>query len=102
MSDLSSLIGYVLLFLLNLQMLLSWRQNPVVHGEEAFFGLRVSREAFEGAGQLVLRQYRLRLAAGFLVIEGLNLFLPIYSGRISWLLNLRGISNLLFPVFAIW
>ncbi|HZS10053.1 MAG TPA: DUF1648 domain-containing protein [Blastocatellia bacterium] len=101
MSDLSYLIGYVLLLLLNLQMLLSWRQNPVAHGEEAFFGLRVSREAFDGAGRLVLRQYRARLAVGFLLIEGLNLFLPIYVGRISWLVTLRGISNLLFPVFAI-
>src|SRR5262245_17928496 len=101
MSDLTYIIGYVLLFLLNAQMLSSWLASPMVHREEAFFGLRVKPEVMSGPGQRILHQYRVWLVAAFIAFEAINLLLPIYLRKLSYLLYLRSASNVLWPVCAI-
>jgi hypothetical protein len=101
MSDLTYIIGYVLLFLLNAQMLSSWLVNPIAHREEAFFGLRVRPEVLSGPGQRVLHQYRVWLVATFIAFEAINLWLPIYLHKLSYLLYLRSASNVLWPVCTI-
>lgn len=101
MSDLTYIIGYMLLFLLNAQMLSSWLVNPIAHREEAFFGLRVKPEVLSGPGQRVLHQYRVWLVTTFIAFETINLCLPIYLHKLSYLLYLRSASNVLWPVCAI-
>ena len=101
MSDLTYIIGYALLFLLNAQMLSSWMVSPIAHREEAFFGLRVRPETLSGPGQHILHQYRVWLVTAFVGFEAINLFLPIYLHKLSYLLYLRSASNLLWPICAI-
>ncbi|HVF88770.1 MAG TPA: DUF1648 domain-containing protein [Blastocatellia bacterium] len=48
---------------------------PVLRGEEAFFGVRVGREFYEGPGRKILRAYRLGLAATLIISEALVLAL---------------------------
>lgn len=48
---------------------------PVLRGEEAFFGVRVSREFYEGEGRRILRTYRLGLALMLIVNEAIGLAL---------------------------
>ncbi len=60
MGEIILLLGTELLFLLFLMYM------PALRKEDAFFGVRVSREFFLGEGRLILRRYRLYLAAIFI------------------------------------
>lgn len=46
---------------------------PVMRGEEAFFGVRVGRDFYEGRGRRILRTYRFGLAVTLAIYEGLML-----------------------------
>lgn len=55
---------------------------PTLRREKAFFGVRVSREVYEGEGRRILRRYWLCLAAAFLGLGAIG-FLTSYYRR-NW------------------
>ena len=97
MGEIILLLGMELLFLLFLIYM------PALRGADAFFGVRVSREFFLGEGRLILRRYRLYLAAIFIGL-GASGFIttimranPIYAS-IAYGLSMLG-AMLLYVVF---
>lgn len=75
---LSVLIALLVADLLVLAVLL-WM--PVMRGEKAFFGVRVSREVYEGEGRRVLRRYWLCLLATFTALEAIGLLTAYYRNN---------------------
>lgn len=53
---------------------------PVLRREKAFFGVRVSRETYEGEGRRILRRYWLCLIASFIALGSIG-FLTAYYRR---------------------
>jgi uncharacterized membrane protein len=53
---------------------------PVMRGERAFFGARVERETYLGVGRRTLRNYRLTLAAVFVIITALG---HLFAARLA-------------------
>lgn len=47
---------------------------PLMRGERAFFGVRVSPETLRGEGRRLLRRYRLTLAAVFVLLGGVGYY----------------------------
>lgn len=56
---------------------------PIMRGEDAFFGVRVSPEFYKGEGRAVLRRYWFWLVMTFLEIEVIGLLLSRYRGPIG-------------------
>src|SRR5690349_19427119 len=55
---------------------------PVVRGEDAFFGVRVSTETYNGEGKRLLNQYYFWLVMTFLEIEGIGVVLSIFRPQV--------------------
>src|SRR5437016_3322247 len=55
---------------------------PVVRGEDAFFGVRVSPETYYGEGKRLLHQYYFWLVMTFLEIEGIGVLISIFRPQI--------------------
>ena len=53
---------------------------PVMRGERAFFGARVDRETYLGHGRRTLRNYRLTLAAVFVIVTALGYLAAARTG----------------------
>lgn len=71
----------ILLFGVDLIILVAFLFLPVMRGEDAFFGVRVSPEVFRGEGRKVLHRYRLWLVMTFVEIEAIGLLVTFYRGR---------------------
>lgn len=54
---------------------------PVMRGEDAFFGVRVSSEVYRGEGRRVLHRYWFWLALTFIEIEAIGLIFSLSKGR---------------------
>ena len=54
---------------------------PVMRGEDAFFGVRVSPEVYRNEGRRLLHRYRLWLFLIFIQIEAIGLLVSFYKGR---------------------
>jgi uncharacterized membrane protein len=51
---------------------------PILRREKAFFGVRVSRDTYEGEGRRILRRYWLCLIASFVALEAIGLLTAYY------------------------
>src|SRR5687768_9019723 len=56
---------------------------PVMRGEDAFFGVRVSPETFRGEGRRLVRRYRFWLVMTFIEIEAIGLLVAGYKGQME-------------------
>ena len=56
---------FILLFSIDLVMLAFFLFMPVMRGEDAFFGVRVSTEVYRGEGRRILHRYWLWLLMTF-------------------------------------
>jgi uncharacterized membrane protein len=62
---------------------------PLSRNEEAFFGVRVSQEFFNGEGRLILKRYRIWLLIALLVIEAVCLPISISQAELPNLIYAR-------------
>jgi uncharacterized membrane protein len=77
---------------------------PVMRGEDAFFGVRVSPEVYAGEGRRLLRRYWFWLVMIFIEIEVIGLIVSYYRGRAEFAqvapqLLLLPLTMLLYVVF---
>ena len=77
---------------------------PVMRGEDAFFGVRVSPETYRGEGRRILHRYWFWLAMTFIEIEAIGLLVSFYRGRTEFAqvaprLLLLPIVMLLYVIF---
>lgn len=76
---------------------------PVMRGERAFFGARVDRETYLGAGRRTLRGYRLTVAAVFVTITALgHLAASRYGEPLLLSLSCLGTAFAGLAVYAIY
>jgi uncharacterized membrane protein len=61
-------------------MLMIFISAPVMRGEDAFFGVRVSPETYQGEGRRILRRYRFWLLMIFIQVEVIGLVVAYYRG----------------------
>jgi uncharacterized membrane protein len=54
---------------------------PLMRGERAFFGVRVSRETYRGEGRRLLRRYWQTLAAVFVLLGGVGYYSLVRTGQ---------------------
>lgn len=94
---LSVLIPLLMANLLVLAVLL-WM--PVVRGEKAFFGVRVSRETYLGEGRRILHRYWLCLLAAFLALEAIGFLTAYYRRNFAFALVTHFLSY--FVAFALY
>jgi uncharacterized membrane protein len=71
---------FILFFAVDLILLAFFMFMPVMRGEDAFFGVRVSPEVYRGEGRRILRRYWFWLALTFLEIEAIGLLVSSYRG----------------------
>jgi uncharacterized membrane protein len=71
----------ILLLGFDLLMLAVFMFVPVMRGEDAFFGVRVSPEVYKGEGRRLLHRYWLWLFLIFIQIEAIGLLVSFYKGR---------------------
>jgi uncharacterized membrane protein len=71
----------ILLLSVDLVLLLVFMFMPLMRGEDAFFGVRVSTEVYRGEGRRILHRYWFWLVMTFVEIEALGLVLSSYKGR---------------------
>lgn len=57
---------------------------PVIRGEKAFFGVRVSREVYNGEGRSILRRYWLCMLAAFTALEAVGFLMAYYRRNFSY------------------
>jgi uncharacterized membrane protein len=55
---------------------------PVMRGEDAFFGVRVSNEFYRTEGQSILRRYRFWLVMLFVEIEAIGILVSLYRAEL--------------------
>lgn len=72
---------FILLFSADLILLMVFMLMPLMRGEDAFFGVRVSTEVYRGEGRRVLHRYWFWLVMTFIEIEAIGLVLSSYRGR---------------------
>lgn len=73
---------------------------PIMRQEKAFFGVRVSRDVYDGEGRRILRRYWLCLIASFVALGAIGLFTSYYRRNFMY-----GVISFLatFPVaFALY
>jgi uncharacterized membrane protein len=71
----------ILLLGFDLLMLVVFMFVPVMRGEDAFFGVRVSPEVYRNEGRRLLHRYWLWLFLIFIQIEVIGLLISFYKGR---------------------
>jgi uncharacterized membrane protein len=67
---------------------------PVIRGEKAFFGVRVSRETYLGEGHRILRRFWLCLLAAFLALEAIGFLTAYYQRNFMYALAADVVSYL--------
>jgi uncharacterized membrane protein len=72
---------FILLFSIDLVMLAFFMYMPLMRGEDAFFGVRVSAEVYRNEGRRILRRYWFWLLMTFIEIEVIGLVVSFYKGR---------------------
>lgn len=72
---------FIILLSVDLIMMACLMFMPVMRGEDAFFGVRVSTEDYRGEGRRILHRYWLWLALSFIQIEAIALVVSFYKGR---------------------
>jgi uncharacterized membrane protein len=72
---------HILLFAVDLFMLAVFMFVPVMRGDDAFFGVRVSPEVYRGEGRRLLHRYWFWLVMTFIEIEAIGLLILFYRGR---------------------
>ena len=72
---------FILLLSFDLLLLLVFMFMPLMRGEDAFFGVRVSAEVYRGEGRRLLHRYWLWLVMTFIEIEAVGLLVSFYRGR---------------------
>src|SRR2546421_221652 len=70
---------FILLLAVDVILLAGFMLIPVMRGEDAFFGVRVSEEVYRGEGRRVLHRYWFWLVLTFIEIEALWLFFSLYK-----------------------
>ncbi len=90
--------AFILVFIIDLGLLISLMALPVMKGEDAFFGVRVSPEVYQGEGRRILHRYRFWLVMTFVEIEVLAALVSFYRPEVTlarmasvWLLLPAGI-----------
>src|ERR1044071_860179 len=73
--------AHILLLGFDLLMLVVFMFVPVMRGEDAFFGVRVSPETYRNEGRRLLHRYWLWLFLIFIQIEAIGLLVSFYKGR---------------------
>lgn len=96
--------SFILLLAFDLLMLAIFSLVPVMRGEDAFFGVRVSPETYRGEGRRILHRYWFWLVMTFIEIEGIGLLVSFYRGRAEFAkvaphLVLLPIIMLLYVIF---
>lgn len=72
--------AYILLLAFDLLMLMVFIFAPVMRGEDAFFGVRVSPETYKTEGRRLLHRYRFWLVMIFIQVEVIGLIVAYYRG----------------------
>src|SRR5437764_14722058 len=72
---------FILLLAVDVILLAGFMLMPVMRGEDAFFGVRVSEEVYRGEGRRVLHRYWFWLVLTFVEIEAIGLIFSLYKGR---------------------
>jgi uncharacterized membrane protein len=72
---------FILLLSFDLILLLVFMFMPLMRGEDAFFGVRVSAEVYRGEGRRLLHRYWLWLIMTFIEIEAIGLLVSRYRGQ---------------------
>lgn len=72
---------FILLLSFDLLLLIVFMFMPLMRGEDAFFGVRVSAEVYRGEGRRILHRYWLWLIMTFIEIEAIGLLVSFYRGR---------------------
>jgi uncharacterized membrane protein len=72
---------FILLLSVDLILLMVFMFMPLMRGEDAFFGVRVSTEVYRGEGRRLLHRYWLWLIMTFIEIEAIGLLVSFYRGR---------------------
>lgn len=72
---------FITLLLIDLVLLACFMFTPVLRGEDAFFGVRVSPETYRGEGRRILHRYWFWLVMTFIEIEAIGLIISFYKGR---------------------
>jgi uncharacterized membrane protein len=76
-------LATVLIWLLvDMLLLASFFWMPVMRGEDAFFGVRVSAEFYLGEGRRILRHYWFWLLMLFIEIEAMGILVSIYRAEL--------------------
>jgi uncharacterized membrane protein len=97
----STFIG---LLLIDLVLLACFMFTPVLRGEDAFFGVRVSPETYRGEGRRILRRYWFWLVMTFIEVEAIGLVISFYKGRsefaqVASRLLILPLATLLYAIF---
>ncbi|MBV9209996.1 MAG: DUF1648 domain-containing protein [Acidobacteria bacterium] len=90
----------ILLLVSNLLALAVLLWMPVIRGEKAFFGVRVSRETYLGEGRRILRRYWLCLLAAFFALEAIGFLTAYYRRNFAFALAANFASY--FVAFALY
>jgi uncharacterized membrane protein len=72
---------FILLLAVDLILLAGFMFMPMMRGEDAFFGVRVSSEVYRGEGRRILRRYWFWLVLTFIEIEAIGFIASFYRGR---------------------
>jgi uncharacterized membrane protein len=72
---------FILLLSFDLILLIVFMFMPLMRGEDAFFGVRVSHKVYRGEGRRLLHRYWLWLIMTFIEIEAIGLLVSFYRGR---------------------
>lgn len=75
---------FITLLLIDLVLLACFMFTPVMRGEDAFFGVRVSSETYKGEGRRLLHRYWFWLVMTFIEIEAIGLLVSFYKERIEF------------------
>lgn len=95
---------FIILLSIDLVLLACFMFAPVMRGEDAFFGVRVSPETYRSEGRRVLRRYWFWLVMTFIEIEAIGLLVSLYKGRMEYAqvaprLLLLPVAMLLYVIF---
>lgn len=74
---------------------------PVMRGEEAFFGVRVSREFYLGEGRSLFRRYRFWLLMLFVEIEAIGVLVSLYRAELP-LARVASLPLLILPATVLY
>jgi uncharacterized membrane protein len=95
---------FIILLSVDLILLACFMFTPVLRGEDAFFGVRVSPETYRGEGRRILHRYWFWLIMTFVELEAIGLIVSFYRGRMEFMqvaprLVLLPLATLLYVIF---